>query len=308
MRSSEGALAAAERISAAERGLDAEAARLREEGAHRIEQEAERARAEATAAASAAIAEREQELERAKAETEQTKAEAERIGREAVERARAEVAAIRSEAEQSAAGARSPELETELAATKRRLEEAIARAEEAERTVATLTDSSREEAAQERELRFQEIEGTIGELEAKANAATEHHVVDPPAPETAAPEPAESPTTEPTEGTASIAELAAEAEALAAQTQGSAQGADPAPGAELTPPEWVPSRPESADPVSLASAEVDDLIAIGMSVTQAKRVLNYREEHGGFDSADDLYQVPGFPRPFLDRIKDRLVP
>ena len=191
------ALAAAERISAAERGLDAEAARLREEGARRIEQEAERARAEATAAASAAIAEREQELERAKAETEQTKAEAERIGREAVERARAEVAAIRSEAEQSAAGASSPELETELAATKRRLEEAIARAEEAERTVATLTDSSREEAAQERELRFQEIEGTIGELEAKANAATEHHVVDPSAPETAAPEPAESPTTEP---------------------------------------------------------------------------------------------------------------
>ena len=139
-------------------------------------------------------------------------------------------------------------------------------------------------------------------------------MVDPSAPETAAPEPAESPTTEPgpepeaTEGSASIAELAAEAEALAAQTQGSAQGADPTTGAELTPPEWVPNRPESAGPVSLASAEVDDLIGIGMSVTQAKRVLNYREEHGGFDSADDLYQVPGFPRPFLDRIKDRLVP
>ena len=45
-----------------------------------------------------------------------------------------------------------------------------------------------------------------------------------------------------------------------------------------------------------------------MSVTQAKRVIRHREERGGFRSIDELNDVPGFPRPFLDEIRDRLVP
>ncbi len=45
-----------------------------------------------------------------------------------------------------------------------------------------------------------------------------------------------------------------------------------------------------------------------MSVTQAERVLSYREEHGGFGSLEELAEVPGLPEPFLDQVRGRLVP
>jgi DNA uptake protein ComE-like DNA-binding protein len=41
-----------------------------------------------------------------------------------------------------------------------------------------------------------------------------------------------------------------------------------------------------------------------MSVTQAKRVIDYRERIGGFDSIDDLDHVPGFPKALLAQIKE----
>jgi DNA uptake protein ComE-like DNA-binding protein len=43
-----------------------------------------------------------------------------------------------------------------------------------------------------------------------------------------------------------------------------------------------------------------------MSVTQATRVIAYRERQDGFDSVDDLDSVPGFPKTFLNDIKDQL--
>ena len=58
--------------------------------------------------------------------------------------------------------------------------------------------------------------------------------------------------------------------------------------------------------INLASASLDQLRTLGMSVTQAKRVLNYRERNNGFDSLDELDSVPGLPEPFLASIKRRL--
>jgi DNA uptake protein ComE-like DNA-binding protein len=58
--------------------------------------------------------------------------------------------------------------------------------------------------------------------------------------------------------------------------------------------------------VSLASASFEQLRTLGMSVTQAKRVLNYRDRNNGFDSLDELESVPGLPEPFLATIKQRL--
>ena len=55
--------------------------------------------------------------------------------------------------------------------------------------------------------------------------------------------------------------------------------------------------------VSLSEADFDELRELGMSVTQAKRVMRYREERGGFSSLEELDRVPGFPRNFLDRSK-----
>jgi DNA uptake protein ComE-like DNA-binding protein len=43
-----------------------------------------------------------------------------------------------------------------------------------------------------------------------------------------------------------------------------------------------------------------------MSVTQAKRVIRYREKVGGFSSVDDLDELPGFPKGFLAGVKERV--
>ena len=61
----------------------------------------------------------------------------------------------------------------------------------------------------------------------------------------------------------------------------------------------------SAPPVSLSSATFEDLRGLGLSVTQAKRVLHFREHLDGFDSVDDLDQVLGLPRSLLAELKRR---
>jgi hypothetical protein len=57
--------------------------------------------------------------------------------------------------------------------------------------------------------------------------------------------------------------------------------------------------------VSLRSASFEDLRAVGMSVTQAKRVLQYRDERG-LDSVADLHRVPGLSKGFLAYLRGRL--
>ena len=59
--------------------------------------------------------------------------------------------------------------------------------------------------------------------------------------------------------------------------------------------------------LSLNDASFDELRDIGMSVTQAKRVIRYREEHE-FQSVDELDRVPGFPKSFLTHVKEDVVP
>ena len=58
--------------------------------------------------------------------------------------------------------------------------------------------------------------------------------------------------------------------------------------------------------IKLSEATFDDLRSLGMSVTQAKRVLDYRQRLDGFDSLDDLDFVPGFPKSFLTQVKARV--
>jgi competence ComEA-like helix-hairpin-helix protein len=60
--------------------------------------------------------------------------------------------------------------------------------------------------------------------------------------------------------------------------------------------------------LSLNEASFDELRGVGLSVTQAKRVIRYREENDGFSDLSELDRIPGFPRAFLDRIKDEVVP
>jgi competence ComEA-like helix-hairpin-helix protein len=60
------------------------------------------------------------------------------------------------------------------------------------------------------------------------------------------------------------------------------------------------------DRLDLNSASLEELRDVGMSVTQANRVLAYRERLGGYESVDDLDAVPGLPRPFLSGLKAKL--
>jgi DNA uptake protein ComE-like DNA-binding protein len=92
---------------------------------------------------------------------------------------------------------------------------------------------------------------------------------------------------------------------------------EPAPEPEATPepepaPEPEPEQPApaasapSGGGVSLNSASYDQLRELGLSVTQTGRVLSHRERTGGFKSLDELDQIPGFPRTFLDDLKTRI--
>jgi DNA uptake protein ComE-like DNA-binding protein len=70
-----------------------------------------------------------------------------------------------------------------------------------------------------------------------------------------------------------------------------------------------PSAPDQAPPgakANLNSSDYDELRAVGMSVTQANRVIAYRARLGGYSSADDLERVPGFPTELIEELRARL--
>jgi competence ComEA-like helix-hairpin-helix protein len=63
---------------------------------------------------------------------------------------------------------------------------------------------------------------------------------------------------------------------------------------------------ELGDRTSLNSATFEELRDLGFSVTQATRVITYRERQQGFKSVDDLASVPGMPPEFVSGVKDKL--
>jgi competence ComEA-like helix-hairpin-helix protein len=61
-----------------------------------------------------------------------------------------------------------------------------------------------------------------------------------------------------------------------------------------------------AGTINLNTVTFEQLRANNLSVTQATRILAYRERMGGFNSVDDLDEVPGFPVDFLVEFKTRV--
>jgi DNA uptake protein ComE-like DNA-binding protein len=53
-------------------------------------------------------------------------------------------------------------------------------------------------------------------------------------------------------------------------------------------------------------ATFEQLREVGLSVTQATRVIAYRERKDGFGSLDDLDTVPGLPKDLLSVVKEKL--
>jgi competence ComEA-like helix-hairpin-helix protein len=66
-----------------------------------------------------------------------------------------------------------------------------------------------------------------------------------------------------------------------------------------------PQESTASGVINLNSADYEELREFGMSVTQAKRIVTYREKLGGFRSVDDLDQVPGLPKEFRADLKRR---
>jgi capsular exopolysaccharide synthesis family protein len=59
-------------------------------------------------------------------------------------------------------------------------------------------------------------------------------------------------------------------------------------------------------PVDLNEVTYEELRALDLSTTQAKRLIAYRERQGGFSSVDDIDDVPGFPDELRDGLKRRV--
>jgi DNA uptake protein ComE-like DNA-binding protein len=53
-------------------------------------------------------------------------------------------------------------------------------------------------------------------------------------------------------------------------------------------------------------ATFEQLRGVGLSVTQATRLIAYRERAEGFDTVDDMDTIPGFPPDQLEELKAKL--
>jgi competence protein ComEA len=80
----------------------------------------------------------------------------------------------------------------------------------------------------------------------------------------------------------------------------------PPPPEPAAPPPPPPPAAQAGDRVNLNDAGFEELRELGFSVTQATRVITYRERQGGFSSVDGLADVPGMPSELVDEVRDRL--
>jgi DNA uptake protein ComE-like DNA-binding protein len=68
----------------------------------------------------------------------------------------------------------------------------------------------------------------------------------------------------------------------------------------------TPSAPADEERVSVSSASMEELRGLGLSVTQAKRLIDYRDRSKGFRSLEELDYLPGFSTGLLEGLKGRL--
>ncbi len=85
------------------------------------------------------------------------------------------------------------------------------------------------------------------------------------------------------------------------------QPAPPPPAPTLASP-FAPASPTSSPTgaISLNQGSFEQFRSLGMSITQAKRVVARRDDGPGFSSVDDLDTIPGFSQGFLLELKQRL--
>jgi hypothetical protein len=92
-----------------------------------------------------------------------------------------------------------------------------------------------------------------------------------------------------------------------AQVREQAEAEEAARGPFVKPP--LSPAPPAAAPgtvIDLNSGSSEEFRSLGMSVTQTRRVIEFREQNGGYSSVEDLDRVAGFSREFLAQMKARL--
>ncbi|HEX6116724.1 MAG TPA: helix-hairpin-helix domain-containing protein [Solirubrobacterales bacterium] len=92
-----------------------------------------------------------------------------------------------------------------------------------------------------------------------------------------------------------------------AQVREQAEAEEAARGPFVRPP--LSPAPAPAPPgtvVDLNSGSSEEFRSLGMSVTQTRRIIEFREQNDGYASVDDLERVPGFSQEFLAQMKRRL--
>lgn len=99
---------------------------------------------------------------------------------------------------------------------------------------------------------------------------------------------------------------------------GGSEHLTPPPAVHMEPPVPVPPPPAVeptpgpaptpgvAGTVNINTASFEELRGAEFSVTQATRVLAYRERFGGYVSIDDLARVPGFSPEIIASLRDRI--
>ena len=102
------------------------------------------------------------------------------------------------------------------------------------------------------------------------------------------------------EAAASAAERPSAPFAPETESEPRAAEPEPRPASEEPPPAVG-----SPDAVNLNTASFEELREADLSVTQATRILAYRERFGGYASVEDLERVPGFPAELVTGLGGR---
>lgn len=65
---------------------------------------------------------------------------------------------------------------------------------------------------------------------------------------------------------------------------------------------------ESGEKINLNQADTKELESLpGIGPVTAKKIIEYREEHGGFQSVDQLAEIPGLSEKKVDALRDLVV-